>query len=411
MTATLTPAAAADLCVKCGLCIPHCPSYALTQDEGDSPRGRIALVQGLASGQLEPGVRLQAHLDGCLGCRACEPVCPAQVPYMQILDAGRAQLEQARPHRGLRLSIRFLSHRWGMWLITLGRHLWQFTRAARWARPAYRWGALGRGLSLLPEASTRSAPMLSRTAIIRSDPKVQLWAGCTGHSVDAPALAAAQKILAALGFTVETISDRCCGALAAHAGLADLADRHQRDAASRRHPDTPLLAIATGCAAHLQQFGGSTPTAMDALTFIRRHWPQDLRLRPLAMRVAIHRACTQLNVLRTDGDLDWLLQQIPQATVCSLDRTCCGAAGHHLLHHPHIADGHLALKMRQIESLNPDVIVSSNIGCSLHLGGGLRRLGLTAPKLVHPLVLMAQQWPHSAAPRGESAAIQQSRSE
>jgi glycolate oxidase iron-sulfur subunit len=90
---------AADLCVKCGLCLPHCPTYGETRHEADSPRGRIALLQGLASDAITQTTTLEAHLDGCLSCRACERVCPAKVPYGQIIDAGRALLGENRPGR------------------------------------------------------------------------------------------------------------------------------------------------------------------------------------------------------------------------------------------------------------------------------------------------------------------------
>src|SRR5690349_23402530 len=86
------PLADADKCVKCALCLPHCPTYRVTRDEGESPRGRIALMQGLATGALKPTPRLAAHLDHCLSCRACEAVCPAEVPYGRLIDAARQAL-------------------------------------------------------------------------------------------------------------------------------------------------------------------------------------------------------------------------------------------------------------------------------------------------------------------------------
>jgi len=85
----------ADSCVKCGACLPVCPTYAHTRHEADSPRGRIGLVQGLVSGPLAPDAVLAAHLDGCLQCRACETVCPAQVPVVRVIRGGSARLRAA----------------------------------------------------------------------------------------------------------------------------------------------------------------------------------------------------------------------------------------------------------------------------------------------------------------------------
>jgi glycolate oxidase iron-sulfur subunit len=90
------PLADADRCVKCALCLPHCPTYRDSLDENESPRGRIALMQAAAREELAVDTRLAGHLNRCLGCRNCEPVCPADVPYGRLLDAGRAILQDTR---------------------------------------------------------------------------------------------------------------------------------------------------------------------------------------------------------------------------------------------------------------------------------------------------------------------------
>lgn len=85
----------ADACVKCGACLPVCPTYAHTRDEGESPRGRVSLVQGLLAGQLAMDDALAAHIDSCLHCRACERICPASVSITAVIHGGRAELRAA----------------------------------------------------------------------------------------------------------------------------------------------------------------------------------------------------------------------------------------------------------------------------------------------------------------------------
>ena len=85
----------ADQCVQCGLCLPVCPTYALDQNEAESPRGRIAIASALARGLAEPTAELREHLDHCLGCLDCETVCPSKVQYGELLIETRAMLGPA----------------------------------------------------------------------------------------------------------------------------------------------------------------------------------------------------------------------------------------------------------------------------------------------------------------------------
>lgn len=393
------PAAAADQCVKCGLCLPHCPSYTLTGHEGDSPRGRIALMQGLAEGRLAASDRLQQHLDGCLGCRACEPVCPARVPYGQILDAGRAQLAMARPARWHRAALRGLTHPLGQRLLQGLRWLWQTLRLARpaGALGLFRLGALGRAASLLPAARLPQPAALPAPAASADRGEVLLFTGCTGAALEPETVAATEALLSALGFTPRTLTGLCCGALQTHAGDAEGGAARARAAGDALAGDAPIISIGTGCGAQLQEhpMASVRERHVDALQFIRRHWPEGVTLQPLPQRVALHVACSQRNVLRSGDDLAWLGRQIPQAEVFALDASgrCCGAAGHHLLQLPDVADAHLAPKLAAMRDTAPQWVVSNNIGCSLHLAGGLRRDGALTPQVIHPLVLLARLWP------------------
>src|SRR3989454_9280058 len=102
-------------CVHCGLCLEACPTYVATGDENDGPRGRIYLMRAVEEGRLAvESSTFETHIDRCLGCRACESVCPAGVEYGRLLEAARAEIMHVRPKRGIAYSLlRFvLRHVW-----------------------------------------------------------------------------------------------------------------------------------------------------------------------------------------------------------------------------------------------------------------------------------------------------------
>lgn len=401
------PLAAADLCVKCGLCLPHCPTYQQAGHEADSPRGRIMLMQGLASGRIVPSSSLERHLDGCLGCRACERVCPASVPYGELIDAGRAQLAAVRPAR-LRLT-RVLS------AVLSRRPLRRLIATLLWlyaasGTPGFlrRFHLLGHGrlarlASTMPRIERLRAPRAPAVAAPRGS--VCLFVGCLGDIAERAVANDLAQLLAGCGYATDFVTAQtCCGAIDQHAGRPAAAEQlAARNIAAFSKGDEPILPLATGCAATLLDYPrlaaeGGKPFAKrlrDPLAFLLEHGEQ-LRFKPTRLKVAIHEPCTQRNVIRQGDALRTLLARIPELEIVELDATsaCCGAAGSHFISHPEAADALLAPKLAAAARLQPDIIASSNIGCSLHLAAGLRRAGgrarETSPELLHPLRLLAR---------------------
>jgi glycolate oxidase iron-sulfur subunit len=207
---------------------------------------------------------------------------------------------------------------------------------------------------------------------------------------DAAAQQAAITLLEAAGHPVTRLPAFCCGALDAHGGNAREAARAaQRVRASWQASGASLLVTVTpGC---ISQLGSALPgvAVSDPFALLAARAAQ-LRFRPLPRRMALHLPCTQRNVARSGDALRALLECVPELQIVPLPARCCGAAGSHMLEFPERAAALRAPTLAAIDALAPAALLSSNIGCRLHLAAGLAEQGNTMPTL-HPLVLLAQQ--------------------
>lgn len=392
---TRFPLDLADRCVKCGLCLPHCPTYGLDSVEGESPRGRIALMQGLATGRLDPAPALVRHLDRCLGCRACEQACPADVPYGELIDAGRALLAE----RGIRPAA---ARRMLGGLVrrpaALGAAVWaaRLPGAAATARALGGWPA--RAAALLPaDARPPRAGAAGAGAALQDEARetVLLFAGCISRAVDGRTLDDTRRVLEAAGRRVLMPSGQgCCGALDLHAGRPAQAGRLAERNLAAFAGDAPVIVCASGCAATLLEYGRLAGDAGASLARRIRDPAElladaDLPLtRGTYREVVLHVPCTQRNVTGTAAATRRLLGRIPELAVRELPPGCCGAAGENFLTHPDTADALLAPLLESLSRAPPDALVTSNIGCAMHFAAGLRRCGLDTAVL-HPASLLA----------------------
>lgn len=362
--------ALADRCVQCGLCLPHCPTYRLDRTEAESPRGRIAYIKAVAEGRLEPGPVGDGHLDHCLGCRRCEPVCPAGVPYGELLAGARAaQALRQPPAAKLRWAGALLARPKG-----LGRLL-----------DLYRWFGALLPKAWRPPLPRPDPPVALPPALSGASETVALFSGCVADRYESGSRAALARLLAGAGVQVELPPDQtCCGAAAAHAGDVATATRlatTNRQAFAGRDR---VLCLASGCQDSLARSLANGPQVEDALVALERLAGR-LTFRAATRRVALHLPCTQRSVVRSDATLRRLLARIPGLDLVELpDTGCCGAAGLHQLAEPGRA---AALRQPLLEALaasGASELLSANIGCRLHLAGG------TTIRVRHPIDFLAE---------------------
>lgn len=359
--------AATDQCVKCALCLPHCPTYQHHSDENESPRGRIALAEALLQGQITMDGRIRRHLDHCLACQRCETACPSRVPYTRLL-------------RGIRQRWPVRAH-WARAL--LHRPAW-LARAARLARRLPDWHHWPLPIRLAQSLGPQSPLPICGTyppADTTHSRCLGLLLGCATRAVQANALWASIRLLNALGYTL-VIPPRqgCCGALASHQGAQSQTDACvQQNRMAFSDSVHTIISIASGCVA------GSAQELTDVMTFLAQH-QADLReftWRPLDYRVMLHQPCTS----RAGQVVTDLLALIPELQVQMLTDGCCGAAGDHLLRQRRQA---VALRQPVLAQIPATVthLVTTNVGCALHLAQGLRQQRRQV-LIRHPVELLA----------------------
>ena len=366
-------------CVHCGFCTATCPTYQLLGDELDGPRGRIYLIKQMVEGA--PVTRsTQTHLDRCLTCRNCESTCPSGVQYGRLVEIGRKVVEErvTRPP-GQRL---------------LRRMLASFLPNSALFTPAMRLGQHVR--PLLPKKLRDKVP--ARQALLEwptshHPRKMLLLAGCVQPSMMPNVNTATARVLDALGVeTVVAPEAGCCGAIRLHLGYNDeaLDDIRANIDAWWPHVEAGVEAIvmnASGCGATVREYAHllrNDPAYADKARRIVELTRDICEILPdfeeslvaLAHRravhtVAFHPPCTLQHGQQVRGRVEHLLTALGIEVRLPADsHLCCGSAGTYSLTQPALSYTLRNQKLERLRALEPQLIVSANVGCIAHLQSG-----------------------------------------
>ncbi len=402
-------------CVHCGLCLNQCPTYRVLGLEADSPRGRIYQILQVDAGRLEIGDSFVTHIDRCLGCLACETACPSSVHYGRIVERARAEIEQNYQRPWLTKKARDYFYK---------KVLHDRRVMTRWAK-RLRWyqrsglQKLVRASGLLNLAGLEQmealAPRMDSDFFYHEvgmmfpaegerRARVAMLAGCIGSVAFTALNRATVRVLALNGVEVLVPrNQRCCGALAAHAGYRDEARhlaRRNIDAMLDENVDA-IVTNAAGCGSAMKEYGdllaGDPAYAEKAKRFAAKtrdvlEFLHQIGLRPprkkLDYKVTYQDSCHLAHAQKVRSAPRELLKAVGvQIVEMSRSDACCGSAGVYNVTQHDLSMRILGEKMDDVAQVDADLIATANVGCLLQLQAGVAQRKLDMD-VVHVIELL-----------------------
>ena len=438
-------------CVHCGFCLPACPTYRRLGDEADSPRGRLYLMQAVVEGRLDPGAEaFHTHVGRCLGCRACEPVCPSGVEYGHLLELARhVGREARRPPLLVRALLRVFGTGWMARPAMLAGRLLRATRIpallTRLPAGAGPPGGARLAIAMLaasapppvlpapahPTASTRPTVPARPTAPARPPeppapptpaPSAQhttvgVLTGCVQAGLFARVNQATVRVLRANGYRVVTVPRQgCCGALHAHAGDLETArSLARRNVEAFESAGVDVIAMnASGCGAAMADYGAllahdeEMASRAAAIAARVRDVSELLAERgpaaggPVPLKVTCDAPCHLLHAQGVADAPARVLDAIPDVEVIPLPGAaeCCGGAGIYGLTNRRLGGWIGSDKVRDVLGTGAAALVTGNPGCMMQIGAGLALEGAAIPVL-HLVELLDESYRRGGLYRNE----------
>lgn len=400
-------------CIRCGRCLPVCPTYQETQLEMFSPRGRLNLLRAVEDGKLAMTQGVAEHLYHCLDCRACNTVCPPGVRIGELIVQGRVAVEKQHPRPPL---VKFmLRHvltsaeraeilsgplraiqagrldRFGAWLAApipgLGTRLRQLVQfAPRIGRP------------VRPELSPVS-PAQRRDRSGRAPHRVAFFLGCMMNVAMPDVSRATVRVLRRVGCDVVTPRGQaCCGAPQDNQAMLTLSRDMARHNIALFEPFLDEVeAIVTdcaGCSAALKEYAEwlhddpawadraavFSARVRDVTEWLAEVWPDDLPLQHAPLTATYHDPCHLANLQDVRRQPRQLLARVQGLELRPLPDShpirCCGSAGTYNLTHTTMSLRLLNRKMADVAETGAQLVVSANPGCLMQLEWGRKRSGL-----------------------------------
>tara|TARA_B100001179_G_scaffold229232_1_gene214594 strand:- start:29 stop:1318 length:1290 start_codon:yes stop_codon:yes gene_type:complete len=380
-------------CVHCGMCNTTCPTFKLLGDELDGPRGRIYLIQDMLENEKKPSKNIVKHIDRCLSCYSCMTTCPSNVNYMHIIDHGRNYIETnyQRPFFDRILRDVLSKILPNIILFKLMSYLANLIRPFQFFLPSKLRNMIRLMPILFPKKQLKEKEIYSIKSKKRIA-RVALLTGCVQKVLSPQINEATIRLLNRHGVEVVVPKKiRCCGSLNHHLGKADLA--HQDfinninvwyDEYIKGNLDA-ILSNTSGCGTTLKDYGfifrGNkelkkkakkiSELTKDVSEYLFENLKLNFKSKTKKIKIAYHSACSMQHGQKVHSQPIELLNKTENKVMEVPDgHLCCGSAGTYNILQNEIAEQLLKEKVKNIESIKPDIILTGNIGCITQISNG-----------------------------------------
>lgn len=411
-------------CVQCGYCLPACPTYITMKSETHSPRGRINLVKMAAEGKITYS-ELEGPIDLCLGCRACEVVCPTNVQYGKILESAKEAIQHHKKEsktmtKRAKLFQDFvfdkaIPNKKLLQTAGSGLALYQKSGLQTVARKTKAINLLPENLrtfeKILPNVEgpiERGSRKEHYPAKLRPAFRIGFFTGCIMDTMFSDINTKSIKLLQESGCEVTVIKEQtCCGALQNHSGETEITKKLAKEniQAFEKYDFDYIVNSIGGCGAQMVEYdkllADDPEWASRAVEFARKSVDISVILgqlnlpfiKEISKVVTYQPSCHMTNVQKRVQEPLELLKKIPGITYMELHQKnmCCGSAGIYNIVNYEAAMDILDEKMKQVEKVSPEVIVTTNPGCHLQMKVGVEKEGLSDQiEVVHIVELLAE---------------------
>ena len=383
-------------CVHCGMCNATCPTYAITGNELEGPRGRIYLIKDMLENNKPANEKIVKHIDSCLSCYGCMTTCPSGVNYMHLIDHGRNYIEETYKRPLLdRLFRNILS-----WTLPKPNVFFVLMLALKFIKPLsfIMPKFLINTLNLMPDKiqskkikTQKIYPSVSKKTVAR----VALLTGCVQRIISPEINESTIRLLNRHEVEVIVLQKiDCCGSLNHHLGKKELAHSSFVKNIELWHEEylknglDAIISNTSGCGTTLKDYGfifrndkalkKKAKKISELSKDITEYLDENLKLKieknnEKKYKIAYHSACSMQHGQKVHEQPKNLIEQTGN-TVLDVPEghMCCGSAGTYNILHQKMAKSLLKNKVENIEKISPDFISTGNIGCMTQIGSGTK---------------------------------------